>query len=247
MLTNPTAGRRLAGRLTVVAAVAIALPLTATRAIEYVDKLAPAEPAASPAPVAQGAAAAVAAPVAPAEPSNPAAPAPVAQVDPVKSIDVGKRIVIINGQTKRWDELTPAEKQEIRQSIAKARRELAEHRIDAKQIRVEIEQAMAESKVDREDLHRELAAARSEIARAMAEIDAHSAEMRRAGVDPEQLKSSIHASLKGVESIDVEAIRRNALSSIDVEQIEANVAQALSAAEAELDRVEDLHDDDDHD
>src|SRR4029434_3212618 len=44
-LTNPPAGRRLAGRLTVIAAVAIALPLTATRAVQYVDKLAPAAPA----------------------------------------------------------------------------------------------------------------------------------------------------------------------------------------------------------
>ncbi|HTK58950.1 MAG TPA: M56 family metallopeptidase, partial [Sphingomicrobium sp.] len=44
MLTNPSAGRRLAGRLTVIAAVAIALPLTATRAVEYVDKLAPTDP-----------------------------------------------------------------------------------------------------------------------------------------------------------------------------------------------------------
>src|SRR4030095_6709307 len=59
MLTNPSAGRRFAGRLTVVAAVALALPLTATRAIEYVDKVVPAAPtavpatpAAAPAPVA---------------------------------------------------------------------------------------------------------------------------------------------------------------------------------------------------
>ena len=38
MLHNPTAGQRLAGRLMVLIVVAAALPLTATRAIEYVDQ-----------------------------------------------------------------------------------------------------------------------------------------------------------------------------------------------------------------
>ena len=48
MLSNPTAGRRLTGRLMVLAAVAVALPLTATRAIEYVDIPAPDASSASP-------------------------------------------------------------------------------------------------------------------------------------------------------------------------------------------------------
>ena len=241
MLTNPSAGRRLAGRLTVIAAVAIALPLTATRAVQYVDKLAPAAPA----PAASVAPAVSVAPVAePAVPASPAAPAPIAQVDPVQSIDVGKRVIVINGKTKRWDELTPAEKTEIRQSIAKARRELAEHRIDSSQIQAEVQQALAESNIDKEELQRDLAEARSEVASAIAEIEAHSAEMRRAGVDPEQIKASVRASLKGIENIDVEAIRKSALASVDTAQIQANVEKALSVAEAELDRIDDL---DDHD
>ncbi len=37
MLTNPSSGRRLTGRVLVVAAVAVVLPLTATRAIDYID------------------------------------------------------------------------------------------------------------------------------------------------------------------------------------------------------------------
>jgi len=239
MLTNPSAGRRLAGRLTVIAAVAIALPLTATRAVQYVDKLAPAAPA----PAASVAPAVSVAPVAePAVPASPAAPAPIAQVDPVQSIDVGKRVIVINGKTKRWDELTPAEKTEIRQSIAKARRELAEHRIDSSQIQAEVQQALAESNIDKEELQRDLAEARSEVASAIAEIEAHSAEMRRAGVDPEQIKASVRASLKGIENIDVEAIRKSALASVDTAQIQANVEKALSVAEAELDRIDDLDD-----
>lgn len=245
MLTNPSAGRRLAGRLTVIAAVAIALPLTATRAVEYIDKVAPADPQAA-APVAATAAPAPpAASATPAEPASPAKPAPVVQVDPVRSIDAGKRVIVINGKTKGWDELTPAEKTEVRQSIAKARRELAEHRIDSDQIQAEIQQALAESKMDKDELQRELAEARTDVASAIAEIDAHSAEMRRAGVDPEQIKASVRASIKGVENIDVEAIRKSALASVDAAQIQANVEKALSAAEAELDRIDDLNDDDD--
>src|SRR4029434_10147623 len=37
MLSNPTAGRRNSGKLMVLATIAVALPLTATRAIEYID------------------------------------------------------------------------------------------------------------------------------------------------------------------------------------------------------------------
>jgi len=246
MLTNPSAGRRLAGRLTVIAAVAIALPLTATRAVEYVDKLAPTDPQPA-APVASAAGpAAAAAPAPTAAPASPATLAPAVKVDPLQSIDVGKRVIVINGKTKRWDELTPAEKANIHQSIAQARRELAEHRIDSTQIQAEIQQAMAESKIDKDELQRELAEARAEVASAMAEIDAHGAEMRRAGVDPEQIKASVRGSLKGIENIDVETIRKSALASVNTAQIQANVEKALSAAEAELDRIDDLDDDEDN-
>ena len=246
MLAIPTAGRRLAGRLTVVAAVAVALPLTATRAIEYVDKAAPAAPEDRLAPVAPIAApeAVQAAPSAPAAPADPASPVPTA-VEPLHAIHLDKGVVVMNGKTKRWRDLTSEERAEIQESIADARRELAEHRHDRDHIRVEIQQAMAEAKIDKEDLQRELAEARSEIASAMAEIDAHGAEMRRAGVDPEQLKASIRASMKGVENIDIEAIRKSALSSIDPAQIQLTVDKALRAAEAELDRVDDLNDEND--
>jgi bla regulator protein blaR1 len=249
MLTIPSAGRRLTGRLTVLAAVAIALPLTATRAIEYVDKVAPVAPEAATAPAAPAAVAAMAA--APAPPATPVAPSPgqgPASVESVRIVDPGKGVIVLNGKTKRWKELSPEERAKVRESIAKARRELAEHRLDREHIRVEIKRAMKEAKFDRHELEAELAQARADIVRAMAEIDAHGAEMRQHGVDPEQLKASIQASLKGVQSIDVEAIRRSALESIDHAQIEAGVAAAeaaIRASEAELDRVDALNDEDD--
>ena len=55
MLSNPTTGRRLTGRAMVARSRRRRLPLTATRAIEYVDILAPdassASPVKAPAPV----------------------------------------------------------------------------------------------------------------------------------------------------------------------------------------------------
>jgi hypothetical protein len=247
MLTNPTSDRRVAGRLAVLAAVAIALPLTATRAVEYVDKVVPAAPKLA-AAVADAPAAAVD-PAAPAEPPAPApvaAPEPGVAVEPPHAIHVDKDLIVMNGKKKRWSELSPEEKAEIRRSIAEARRELAEHRFDGAKVRVEIKKAMKEAKVDKEELQANLAEARAEIARAMAEIDANGTELRRSGVDPENLKVSIRESLKGIENIDVEAIRRSALASVDTDQIERSVEQALKKAEAELDRIDALNDEDDN-
>ncbi len=229
MLSNPTAGRRLAGRLMVVLAVAVALPLTASRAISYVDVPVPA----------------------PQEPLSPAAPAVAAAVpapaQPVKPLQVSGETVIVNGESKNWRELTPEEKAEIRRSVAEARQELGRTRIDREEIDREVREAMAEAKIDREELRRDMAEAQAEIAEAMKEIDAHAADIRRSGQNPEQIKATIRASLKSIENLDVEAIRSNALASIDRGQIEASVAAAeagVRAAEAELDRLEALDWDD---
>jgi bla regulator protein BlaR1 len=246
MLANPPSNRRIAGRLTVLAAIAIALPLTATRAVEFVDKVAPVAPPALPA---HAAAAAVAAASAPAAPASPEAPLPIAAVEPVQAIH-SDREVIIDGQTKRWSELRPEEKAHVRAAIADARHELAQHQIDREQIRREIEEAMAEARADRSDLQRDLAEARAEVASAMAEIDAHAAEIRRAGQDPERIKATVRTSLKAVENIDIEKIKRDALASVDRAQIEASVAaaeKAIEQAESELDQLDSLNDDDDHD
>ena len=229
MLSNPTAGRRLTGRLMVVLAVAVALPLTASRAISYVDVPVPA----------------------PQEPLSPAAPAVAAAVptpaQPVKPLQVSGETVIVNGKSKNWRELTPEEKADIRRSVAEARQELGRTRIDREEIDREVREAMAEAKIDREELRRDLAEAQADIAEAMKEIDAHAADIRRSGQDPEQIKATIRASLKSIENLDVEAIRSNALASIDRGQIEASVAAAeagVRAAEAELDRLEALDWDD---
>ena len=94
MLSNPTSGRRTAGRLMVVATVAVALPLTATRAINYIDVPSPVSPAAPVVPAVAAAPAPVPAPVAPVAPVAPIAAvapvAPVAPVQPVRSLRLGR-------------------------------------------------------------------------------------------------------------------------------------------------------------
>ena len=238
MLTNPTPSRRTAGRLMVLAAVAIALPLTATTAINYVDVPAPAEPAASAAPASLAVQpAALVAPVAPVAPS-----APVQHiVRPSDDLSINGEMVTINGRTKYWKELTPEEKAEIRRSIAQAKAELARTRIDRAEIEREIREAMNGVKIDQEALRRDLAEARIEIDRAMREVDSHAGEIRRSGQDPEVIKAQVRASLKAIEAIDVEAITRNALASVDRETIAASVAvaeESIAKAQAEVERIE---------
>jgi hypothetical protein len=82
---------------------------------------------------------------------------------------------------------------------------------------------------------------------AMREIDAHSAELRRAGQDPERIKASVRASLKSVESIDVEAITRQALAAVDHRAIAASMAAAeasIAKAQAEIEQLEESFEDD---
>lgn len=236
MLSNPSSGRRLAGRVMVLAAIAITLPLTATRAINYVDVAVAPEPAGSsdlgPLPEV-----APVAPVAPA--SQVAAVAPVAPVAPINVKQDGR--LIINGVEREWSDLSPAEKAEIRRSIAKAKDELARARIDRGEIQREIREAMAEARIDQAELRRELAQAQAEIDRAMREVDSEAAAIRRSGQDPEQIKATIRQSLEAVRAIDVEAISRQAMASVNPEAIAASVAaaeQSLAKAKVEMEALE---------
>lgn len=236
MLSNPTKGRRLTGRVAVVAAIAVALPLTATRAIHYIDV--PMVNASEPQAIAP-----VKAPLAVAAVDQPAKLAAIHQ-DSSVSIDEGN--VTINGRTKRWTDMNPAEKAEVRRSLAQAREELG--RVNEGEIQREIREAMEDSRMSREEARRELAEARIEVDQAMREIDAHAADIRRSGQDPEQIKATVRASLKAVEAIDVDAITRQALASVEPDTIKAALAAAqagLDKAEAEIDRAVDANDRDD--
>ncbi len=244
MLNATTTGNRTAGKMMILAAVAVARPRTATRAIEYVDA-----PAAPPAPAALPAPKAPPAPLVPAalavQPLAPVAPlAPVPPVPPAprhSDLNIDGDSITINGQTKRWDQLTPAERQRVRREIAQAREELARTRIHRAEIDREVREAMAEVKVDHEEMRRDLAAARVEMEQAMREIDVHAADIRRSGQNPEAIKAQVRASLRAVEAINVEAITRQALASVNPAAIAASTAAAeasIARAQEEMDRLE---------
>lgn len=230
MLSNPTAGRRFAGRVIVLAAIAITLPLTATRAINYVDVAVAPEPAGS----ADLAPLPAVAPVAPVAPVSTAAP-----VAPINVKQDGK--LVLNGVEREWSDLSPEEKAEVRRSIAQAKAELARVSIDRAKIQREVREAMAEARLDQAELRRELANAQAEIDQAMREVDSEAAELRRSGQDPEQVKATIRQSLAAVKAIDFEAINRQAMASIDPEAIAASIAaaeQSVAKAKAEMEALE---------
>lgn len=240
MLSNPTAGRKLTGRMMVLAAIGVALPLTATRAIHYVDVPMLSEVPAAPKAASTPAVASVAAV------AQVAAPAPVAPVAPVHkrgNLDINGGMVTMNGQTRQWKDLSPAEKAEVRKSLAEAKEELS--RVNRDEIQRNVREAMEEARISKEEFRREMAEARVEIDRAMREIDAHSADLRRAGQSPEQLKATVRASLKSVEAIDIEAITRNAMASVNEAQMESAMAAAregLEKAQDELDNLDNPQD-----
>lgn len=244
MLNSSTTGSRTAGKMIILAAVAVALPLTATRAIDYVDvPAAPHAPVVPSAPLApQPSVVAAALSVQPVAPVAPLAPVPPLPPAPRQGdLNINNDMVTINGQTKRWDQLTPAERQMVRREIAEAREELARTRIDRAEIERDVREALADVKIDREELRRDLAEARIEIDQAMREIDSNADNIRRSGQDPERIKAQVRASLRAVEAIDVEAITRQAMASVNPAAIAASLAAAeasIARAHAEMDRLE---------
>jgi bla regulator protein blaR1 len=237
MLSSPNSKRRFTGKALIAMTAIAALPLTATWATLYVDVPAPTAPTAPLAPLAAQPAAL--APLAPVAPTSPVAP--MAPVAPVGNMQIDGETMTINGQTKRWQDLTPAEREQIRRELDKARAELKNTHINRAEIEREVREAMSEVQLDKKELARDLAEARIDVAEAMREIDANAAQIRRAGHDPETIKAQVRASLKAVEAIDIEAITRQALAAVDPNVIAASLAAAetsIAQAEAEMERLE---------
>lgn len=229
--SNLSPTRTLAGRILIGAGVAIALPLTASRAVNYIDVQAPAPRMASLgsspvlAPHAAVAAAAVAAP----------APAP-------GNGDVSFRgdTITIDGRTKRWEELTPAEKNRVRKAVAHARAGLAKVHLDRQKVMQDVDSAIGQAQSNGDELQRSVTAARVGAADAMRNLSSHSLDLRRSGVDADRLKAELERSLNSARAVDIESIKRT-LASIDRQKIAASVAgaeESIRRAQAELDRID---------
>ena len=235
MLRNPNPNRRAVGRIMVVSAIAIALPLTASRAVEYLDVAVP-SPApravsivAAPVVTAAGAAAAVQ-PVAPARPVTSTSGPVLNSGD----LTIEEDRVIIDGQTKRWEELTPEERVRVRAAVASARTALANTHINEAQIREALRNVPDRKRM--EDIRREVEQAQANAAEAANNISVNSEELRRWGVNPEQMAANIRAALQSVQGIDL-----SGLAAIDRDKISADVAgaqQSVEKAKADLARIQ---------
>jgi hypothetical protein len=245
MLRSPNPTRRTVGRLMVVSVIAVALPLTASRAVEYLDVAVPASAAvpaahavpaaASPVanvatPVVPAAAAAVAQPVAPARPVSPSTGPRFNSGD----MTINEDRVIIDGQSKRWEDLTPEERARVRAAVAKARESLANTHIDQAKILESVRNIPDRKRM--EEIQREVQRAQANAAQAAQNINVNSADLRRWGINPEQLQANIRTALQSVQTIDM-----SSLATIDRDKIAADVSgaqQSMEKAKAELARIQ---------
>lgn len=245
MLRSSNPHLRLAGRLLVVTAIAAALPLTASRAVDYIDvpatppkAAAPAVPATSRVSTSVAAAAAVQA-----VPVQAAAPARRAgsrdsdvQIDRNLSIN-GDRITI-DGVTKRWEDLTPAEKTRVRAGVEQARTALANVHIDRDKIMRDIANVPSKAQLDK--IQRDLVRSQANVAETMSRLRAQREELRRAGQDPEQLEATVAEAMKSVQAVDMDAVRRS-VAAVDPKKIAQSLdgaEQSMRNARAELDRLQ---------
>lgn len=246
MLRTASPARRLAGRALIFAGVAAALPLTASHAIAYVDVPVP---VAAPVPVqAVPAAPAVATPVAPvvaaaaiqAPPPMPPVPARPAAIAPRANGDVGIHgdLITIDGKTKRWEDLTPAEKAKVSAAIANARAALEKTHIDRARIMRDV--TAATHNIDVAQLQRSIAQSEAGVAEAVRAVDANAALLRASGQDPEKLKASVRQAVESARRIDIEAIR-TAMASVDPQKMALTLSgaeESIARARAELDRMD---------
>ena len=223
MLTTPSRGRRLAGRAIVAVTAIAALPLTASRATEYVDV--PASPTASHAAATAGAPAALASTVSTGAPVQSAAlPYPDLNGVRLGRDDVAfmaDDTVLINGKRKTLDQLDASERARLRHAIATSQQDLVRDRE-----RLPSELAQAKRDADRArsgELRREHLRDIDEMRRDLAEIDSSAAELRAEGEDPAKRKAEILRDLHEAEATDIAMEEREAIEEDNPAQRRAEI------------------------
>ena len=257
MLTSPSNSRRVAGKALIALTAAAALPLTASWATIYVDV-----PGAAPLAPAAGAHASTSraphAPAAPAALMTAATASAAAPETPVQEnadgtvtlaggVKLGKGStaffanddVLINGKVKRLEQLTSAERFQLRAVILRSQRDLARDRAalprELAELRREADRARSgelrrEHMRDIEDLRRDLA-----------EIDSEAAELRGEGEDPEKRKAEILRDLREAEAVDIDKEIREAIEAADPNKVVAELRteeQQMARMLARLDQLD---------
>jgi beta-lactamase regulating signal transducer with metallopeptidase domain len=238
MLTSPSTRRRFAGKALIAVTAAAALPITASRATEYVDvavaqsaEAAPSPPAATTpaaAPMASAAASPTAASAAPAAPSaSGELPYPDLHGVVLGRNDVafmGDDTILINGKRKTLEQLTLAERSRLRSEILKSQRDLVRERAELPQRLAEAQRELdrARSGLMKREYLRDL----EDMKRDLAEVDSEAAEMRANGEDPAKRKAEILRDLKEEQAIDIDKEIAEAVRDADPAKITAELQQA---------------------
>ena len=239
MLTSPSTGRRLAGKALIVVTAAAALPLTASRATEYVDVSAPNSARAVPPDASRSIAAAIPAAIASAAPA-PAANASLSMPD-LGGVTLGRNdvafmaddSVLIGGKRKTLEQLTAAERSRLRHAIASSQQDLVRDR-----------ERLPRREADRArsgELRREHMRDIEEMRRDLAELDSRAAELRADGEDPAERKAEILRDLHEAEAEDIAAEEREAIEEADPNKIEGEIRaeeQQMARLLARLNQLE---------
>lgn len=237
MLSTPTNGRRTAGKALIAISAAAALPLTASRATEYVDVPAPqnaataskAMPAVIPAVISSTSAA-------------PAANASLPMPD-LGGVTLGRNdvafmaddTILIGGKRKTVEQLTPAERARLRHAIAGSKQDLVR---DRERLPREIAEAKREADRARSgELRREHLRDIEDMRRELAEVDSRAAELRSEGEDPAAEKAEIMRDLHEAEATDIAAEERDAIEEDNPARREAEIRSEEQQMERLLARL----------
>jgi beta-lactamase regulating signal transducer with metallopeptidase domain len=212
MLSCPGNGRRVTGKALIALTAAAALPLTASWATVYVD-------------------------VPDAAPRGPATPTPATRVQENAdgsvtlpggvTLDKGSTAffenddVLINGKVKRLEQLTSEERSQLRATIIRSQRELAQERADLPRELAELQREADRARSG--ELRREFMRDREDLRRDLAEIDLEADELRAEGEDPEKMKAEILKDLREAEAVDIDREIREAIEAADPRKVEAEL------------------------
>ena len=241
MLTTPSTARRIAGKALIALTAAAALPLTASRATEYVDVPAPARPAGTAVPAAAVAPVRISAPLASAAVVSapaPAAPGELPYPD-LGNVSLGKNslafmgddTILIDGTRKNLEQLSPAQRSRLRATILKSQAELAKERAELPGRLAEAQHEL--ERVRSGEFKRELLRDREDLKRDLAEISSEAAELRAEGEDPAERKAEILADLRELDTMDIDKLVGEALQ----EANPARIAAELRSAEEQMARL----------
>ena len=147
--------------------------------------------------------------------------------------------ILINGKVKRLEQLTPAERSQIRATILKSQRGLVRDRAELPR-----ELAEAKREADRArsgELKREHLRDIEDMRRDLAEIDSEAAEIRADGEDPEKRKAEILRDIRDAEATDIDKEIREAIAEANPRKREAELRaeeQQMARMLARLDQLD---------